>query len=134
MKCIHFVVILDYARRVVSLLKSGRQSTFTRKKFRAAAVSKCLGWYDIDVRRTNISKYLFRWDFVPSHQRLSYRITMTANLIDCFNTHVHLYLFMQCRPGCLCTVSGALLLKSRFNIIFCLIDILSFSWRQVSIK
>ena len=94
MKCIHFVVILDYARRCVSLLKSGRQSTnFTRKKFRAAAVSKCLGWNDIDVRRTNISKYLFRWDFVPSHQRLSYRITITANLIDRFNTCTSIFIY-----------------------------------------
>ena len=48
------------------------------KKFRAAAVSKCLGSYDIDVRRTNISKYLLCYYFVPSHQRLLYRIAMTA--------------------------------------------------------
>ena len=81
-----------------------------------------------------ISKYIFRWDFVPSHQSLSYRI-IWQQIWSIVLAHIYVYSYLCiCRPGFLCIVSGALILKFRFNIIFCSIDILPFSWRQVYIK
>ena len=88
----------------------------SREKFRAAAVSKCLGRYDIDVRRTNISKYLFAGILYQAtkgyHTELLWQQIWSIVLTHMYIILLYIYLCI-CRPGCLCTVSGALILKSR---------------------